>query len=445
MTLQAMREKRAKLVAQMRALIEAAEQENRDLTAEETTEYDGLEAQVTDLNASIKRREKLEATEAHLQQAAPAVAAGNVPGAPGARPPGPEAAREFESIGEFLATVVRNPNDQRLATLYDENAGAPSEGGMRAEQRMDTGSAGGFAVPTQFRATLMEVSPQEARIRPRAMVIPAGTPPDSAITMPALNQDGTNPDNVYGGVTVTWIGEGAAKPESDATLREIKLEPQEVAGHVVLTDKLLRNWAASSALIERLLRGAVISAEDFAFLSGNGIGKPLGLINSGAAYAVNRATSNQITRADMNSMTARILMRGGSPVWLASQSVLPQMQNLRNDIGSPPTGDGALVWNPDLRDNAGNQLLGGYPILWNERSPQLGTKGDLVLTDLSHYLIKDGSGPFVAASPHVKFTENKTVVKIFWNVDGQPWLTAPFKQEGGYEVSPFVVLDAPAG
>jgi HK97 family phage major capsid protein len=338
--------------------------------------------------------------------------------------------------------VVRNPNDQRLATLYDENAG---EGGMRAEQRMDTGSAGGFAVPTQFRATLMEVSPQEARIRPRAMVIPAGTPPDSAITMPALNQDGTNPANVYGGVEVNWIGEGVAKPETDATLREIKLEPQEVAGHVVLTDKLLRNWAAASAVIERLLRGAVISAEDFAFLSGNGVGKPLGLINSGAAYAVNRATSNQITRADINSMTARILMRGGSPVWLASQSVLPQLQNLRNDIGSPPTGDGALVWNPDLRDNAGNQLLGGYPILWNERSPQLGTKGDLVLTDLSHYLIKDGSGPFVAASPHVKFTENKTVVKIFWNVDGQPWLTAPFKQEGGYEVSPFVVLDAPAG
>jgi HK97 family phage major capsid protein len=434
MGLKAKREKRAKLVAQMRDIINAAEEGERELTAEEVAQYDDLEAQVNALNADIDRLERLESTEAHLEQPQPAVASRNGP----QRSSGPEASLEFESIGEFLATVVRNPNDQRLANLYDENAS------VQAEQRMDTGSAGGFAVPTQFRATLMEVGPQEARIRPRATVIQPGTPPDSAITMPALDQSGANPANVYGGVEVNWIGEGAAKPETDATLREIKLEPQEVAGHTVLTDKLLRNWQAASSVIERLLRGAVISAEDFAFLSGDGIAKPLGLINAGASYLVNRESSNQLTRVDINAMTARVLMRGGLPAWLASQSILPQLQSMRNEIGSPPVGDGALVWNPDLRDNAGNQLLGGYPILWNERSPQLGSKGDLVLADLSHYLIKDGSGPFVAASPHVKFTENKTVIKIFWNVDGQPWLTAPFKQEGGYEVSPFVVLDVPS-
>jgi HK97 family phage major capsid protein len=431
MNLQQMREKRAALVAQLRAMIAKAESENRDLTAEEVEQYDATEAEVKNLSASIERRERLEETEAHLAQPAPAVAARNHPGRVA-----PEASREFESLGEFIATVVRNPNDQRLASLYHEQP--------NAEQRMDSGPAGGFAVPTQFRATLMQVSPQEARIRPRAMVIPAGDPPDSAITMPALDQGGTNPANVYGGVEVNWIGEGAAKPETDAALREIKLEPKEVAGHVVLTDKLLRNWVAASAVIERLLREAMISAEDHAFLTGNGVARPLGIINSSAAFTVNRQGASQISRDDINAMTARILMRGGTPVWLASQSILPQLQNLRNDIGSPPTGNGALVWNPDLRDNAGNQLLGGYPILWNERSPQLGSKGDLALVDLSYYLIKDGSGPFVAASPHVKFLENKTVVKIFWNVDGQPWLKAPFKQEGGYEVSPFVVLDVPS-
>ncbi len=68
----------------------------------------------------------------------------------------------------------------------------------------------------------------------------------------------------------------------------------------------------------------------------------------------------------------------------------------------------------------------------------------MLLADWSHYLIKDGSGPFVAASEHVKFTSNKTVIKIFWNVDGAPWLTAPIAEENGYEVSPFVGLDVPA-
>ncbi len=404
-------------------------------TAEDKAEWDRLKAEADKLRGQIANAEEVAELErqAALDEAIPAAARGQ------GIVPGPQPATEFESLGEFMASVVRNPNDQRLANLWHEG-----QDGNRAEQSMGTGAAGGFAVPTQFRGTLMEVSPQEARIRPRAQVIPAGTPPDSAITMPALDQTGATPGNVYGGVTVDWIGEGGEKPETDADLREIKLEPQEVAGYVKISDKLLRNWQAASAILERLLRGAIISAEDFAFLSGNGIGKPQGLIGSGAAYAVNRETANQISRVDINAMTARILMRGGMPAWLASQSVLPQLQNMRNEVGSPPTGDGALVWNPDLRDNAGNQLLGGYPILWNERSPQLGTKGDLVLTDLSYYLIKDGSGPFVAASEHVHFTQNKTVIKVFWNVDGQPWLTAPFKQEGGYEVSPFVVLDVPA-
>jgi HK97 family phage major capsid protein len=83
-------------------------------------------------------------------------------------------------------------------------------------------------------------------------------------------------------------------------------------------------------------------------------------------------------------------------------------------------------------------------VRWNNRSVGLGSKGDIVLADWFYYVIKDGSGPFVAASEHVLFRQNKTVVKIFWNVDGAPWLTAPIKEENGYEVSPFVGLDVPA-
>jgi len=45
----------------------------------------------------------------------------------------------------------------------------------------------------------------------------------------------------------------------------------------------------------------------------------------------------------------------------------------------------------------------------------------------------------------VHFTQNKTVIKAFWLVDGQPWLAGPITQEGGYQVSPFVALDVPAG
>lgn len=243
MSLKALREKRAKLVADMRGILDAASQDDdRELTEEEAANYDDLKGQVAKLDSQIEREQEVSGMEAALETPDPAVAQRSGPGGNIPRAGGPEASREFESLGEFLATVVRNPNDQRLANLYDEEAGAVGQDGLRAEQRMDTGASGGFMVPTQFRSDLMRVDPQASIIRPRATVIPPGDPPDSAVTIPALDQTGTVPANVYGGVTVDWIAEGASKPETDAALREIKLEPQEVAGHVILTDKLLRNW-----------------------------------------------------------------------------------------------------------------------------------------------------------------------------------------------------------
>lgn len=431
---QKLREARAKAVLAMRAILDLGVKEDRDLTEAEAAEYDKLKAACATLAGQIARLEGQAQIEAEQQAVTPARAtAARLPA-----PPGPSAPQAFESLGEFLHAVTYRPTDPRLQ--WAASAGAD----VTAEQRMDTGSLGGFAVPTQFLPTLLEVAPSEAAIRPRARVIAAGDPPDAAITMPALDQTGTNPANTYGGVEVTWIAEGATKPETAAAFREITLQPKEVAAHIVVTDKLLRNWAAASAVLENLLRGARVSAEEHAFLTGNGVGRPLGLVNSGAAYLVNRVTSTEVNLPDVQAMAARLLMRGGSPIWLASQSIIPQLLTLRNAIGSPPVGDGSLVWAPNARDTANNQMLMGYPIIWHERSPALGTKGDLVLSDLSYYLIKDGSGPFVAASPHVHFKENKTVIKLFWNVDGQPWLTEPFTGEGGFDVSPFVVLDVPA-
>ena len=73
--------------------------------------------------------------------------------------------------------------------------------------------------------------------------------------------------------------------------------------------------------------------------------------------------------------------------------------------------------------------------------PALGSEGDLCLCDFSYYLIKDGSGPYVAASEHVYFKNNKTVIKAFWNVDGQAWMKEPLTlEDGSTQVSPFVFL-----
>lgn len=448
MNLKALRASRKAKIEAMRALIAGADAAGLTaLSAEDQSTYDDLRAEVDSLTASITTLEAQDELEASMNERRPAAASrqGQEPGAgagAGAnvggalRAGGPEAVKEFESFGEFMYAVRFNQNDQRLATLFNENAGAnASEIGVSAEQRMDTGSSGGFMVPTQFRSEIMRIDPAESIVRPRANVIPAGSPPDAAIVMPALDQTGEGPSNVFGGVEVKWIAEGDEKPDTDAKFREIKLEPHEVAGTITVTDKLLRNWQAAGPFLEGLLSGAVRQAEDFAFIRGTGVGQPLGYINSKAALTIPRSVANQVNYRDLVAMLSQLLMRGGSPVWIASQSVLPQILTLKDD-------EGRFIYNANAREGVGQTLL-GYPLVWNNRASGLGNDGDISLVDFSKYLIKDGSGPFIASSEHVLFKQNKTVIKIFWNVDGQPWLTEPFKEENGYEVSPFLVLGAP--
>ncbi len=424
--LKELRAKKVKLLEEMKAILDMADSEERSITEDEETLYDEKSAQLEQVEKEIEEAEKAETRKAELE--AKIEESRQVSNPLPFRPVTyrAEDPKEFESLGEFFFSVRFNRNDPRLYDLYHEAE-------TRA-QSMGVGSEGGFAVPTQFIGTLLEVTPQEAIFRPRCTVIPAGSPPDASVSMPALDQGASK--NMYGGVQVQWIGEGATKPETDAALREVTLEPNEVAGHIVTTDKLLRNWGAASAVLERLLRNAVIGSEETAFYNGTGVGQPLGLLSNPGRIDYARATANQISFADVSGMYARLLMgRGTTPVWIASQTCIPQLVNIRD------TGNNNL-WVQSAADGLPPTLY-GYPVLFHERAVGLGTAGDLILADLSYYLIKDGSGPFVATSEHFYFTSNKTVFKVFWNVDGQSWLNEPIPLEGSTSntVSPFIVLN----
>lgn len=415
------RELRAKIeenLARLRAFLDTADEEKRDLTDEETQQYEATEQETDKLKRDLVRLEKLAAEEEDMQ------AREDTPHLPNwkraNKPP-----QEFRSFGEFICAVRFNPGDPRLQDCeYVETRGA-------GDQSMGVGTEGGFMVPEQFRPELLQVQPQEGIFRPRSLVIPAGDPPDAKVTMPSLDQ--TTSENVYGGIVVEWVAEGGTKNITDIRFKEYSMEPHEVAGYTVVTDKLLRNWQAASAFIGGQFRKAIIGAEDYAFLRGNGVGKPLGLLNQPSKVNVTRTTANSIATGDILNMYARIKM-GGSFVWIGSQTIIPELYAIQGGAS-----ENLFIMN--AAPPAPGTLL-GIPIMWNDRAPALGSEGDLILADLSYYMIKDGSGPFVDASPHVYFTQNKTVIKAFWNVDGNSWLTAPLPLEGSTSntVSPFVVL-----
>ena len=131
----------------------------------------------------------------------------------------------------------------------------------------------------------------------------------------------------------------------------------------------------------------------------------------------------------------------GSAVWACSPTVVPKLLQLQDganraiflQIGSPDKG--AITAAP-------NWALLGRPIFPTEKLPALGTKGDLILSDPSLYVVGDRMSVEVAASEHVNFLKNQMTWRVVERVDGQPWLeNAITLQDASSKVSPFVVLN----
>ncbi|QKS71911.1 phage major capsid protein [Paenalkalicoccus suaedae] len=397
-----LRQKKKEYVDEARSALSQAQAENRSMNSDEQSKFDKAQREVRNITKQIENEEAMLEMDRSFE-----------PNTREQRQDPEQKQNEFRDIGEFIQAVR-------------------FQGEKRDSLKMSNGENGGFLVPDQFLDQIMEVQSQDAIFRPRASIIPAGSEPDAGVTFPALDQSGDK--GVYSGVSVNWIGEGQEKPQTQPSFRDVTLRPHEVAAHIVVTDKLLRNSQAAGAIIQRLLRNAILASEDSAFLRGDGVAKPLGVIGHKSNVNVNRLAANSIEYPDIVAMYAKMKL-GGPMVWITSQETLPQLMTIKDE-------NGRYIWQPNAREGAPGTLL-GVPVLINERSPRLGAKGDLILCDLNYYMIKDGSALSIAASEHVKFTENKTIIKAFWNVDGQPWLNSPLKLENGYEVSPFVILDVP--
>jgi HK97 family phage major capsid protein len=413
-----LRQEKEETLTAMRGMLDKADEEKRGLSADEQSAYDVLDAKLESILKRIQAEDKIAGLEAQRNDVVNPFKGVAIHAVKKEY----DADKEFKNLGEFADCIANRPTDRRLLEIR--------------EQQMGTGTTGGFAIPEQWKAEIWGIAPQVGIVRPRATVIPAGSPPDAKLTMPAIDQ--TSGANMYGGVTLVHTGEGVTITETTAKLREISWEPKEISGFIVATNKLLTNWDAATAFLTTQLRGAMVAAEDYDFLRGDGVNRALGIINNPAAIVYGRAGASAIAFADIYGMLARLKM-GGSPVWIASQTVIPQLAAMV-DAGSHSVWLGGALMG-SAKEGMPSSLF-GIPIVFSDRLPTLGTKGDLILADMSYYIIKDGSGPFLSWTEHVYWTANKSAVKIVWNVDGKAWLTEPLILEGttASTVSPFVVL-----
>lgn len=300
---------------------------------------------------------------------------------------------------------------------------------------------GGFLIPEELRSEILSNSLETSIVRPRARVVPM-----SSLTLPFPAVDETShASSVFGGIVAYWTEEGATATESQAAFTTIKLEAKKLVIYCEAPNELVADAPAFQMFLDEMLPEATAYFEDDAFLTGGGVGEPLGVLNGSAVVSVTETTSNLIDWPDIVSMYSRVLPQSmGRGVWIAAPDTFPQLAtmtvNVQNVAGTENVG-GSAIWLQNGVVGPPVTIL-GRPVIFSEKVPALGTTGALSFIDFGFYLIGDRQAMQASSSAHVKFASDKTAYKIVERVDGRPWLNSALTPRNGSSatLSPFVTL-----
>ncbi|MCS6851556.1 MAG: phage major capsid protein [Gemmataceae bacterium] len=333
-------------------------------------------------------------------------------------------------FGDWLLHVARN-DARYLEKTY---------GSVHAKAALGeaSGTTGGYLVPPEFHQRLMAIVAEENFIRPRAFVQPMAS---ATLQFPLLDitsvpSAGQSP--FLGGVVMHWTEEAQTRVETEPRFRMMELKAHELSGYAVSSNVLLQDAALGlERFLYTLFGKAIAWYEEYAFLQGDGVGKPLGMMKAPARLTVPRAAAGDFQYADAARMLARLLPASQKrAIWVMHPYVIEKAVQLADNSGR-------LVWVPNI--GGAQEKVPGHlfnlPIFTTQKVPALGQPGDVLLLDPSLYVIGDRMTVEIAASEHVHFLKNQMTWRVVERVDGQPWLDRPITlQDASSTVSPFVVL-----
>ncbi|MFO0876496.1 MAG: phage major capsid protein [Gemmataceae bacterium] len=341
------------------------------------------------------------------------------------------------TFGRFLLAVRQH--DQRTLEEMGSRFIEWDDVEKKTAMSTQTGTTGGYLVPTEFHERIMGLVVERSIVRPRATLIPmAGRscqiPAIDVVTAPSAGDTA-----LLGGVVARWTEEAASLNETEPTLRQVELTNYELSGYSKVSSTLLADSAIGlETFLMRLFSRAIAWYEDYAFLRGNGVGKPLGILAwPGLTSPSARSTANQFRLADVAAMYAKLLAGGDdrSICWVIHPTVLAQLIQMTG-------GDQVIFLGNDLQRRPRMKIL-NYDVEVSEKVPALGSANDVTLGDFQHYLIGDRQQIEIAYSEHVAFLTNQSVWRFVSRVGGQPWLRDKVTlADATSTVSPFIGLPA---
>jgi len=351
-----LREKRAQAWDAAKAFLDEKRGNDGLISAEDAATYDRMEAEVVNLGKEIERLERQAALDQELSKPA------SVPitGRPGDVSREEKGGRASDAYKAAFWQVMRNktvPHEVYNALKIGED------------------DHGGYLAPDEFQRTLIEALEEQNIFRQLARGISTAS---GDRKIPVVASKGT----------AAWIEEGAAYPESDDTFGQISIGAYKLATMIKVSEELLNDSVFDiAAYIAREFARRIGAAEEEAFFTGTGSGKPTGILaEGGAQVGVTAAGAAAITMDEVMDLyySLRAPYRR-SAVFLMNDATVKALRKLKNNSGD-------YLWQPSVVANTPDTIL-GKPVHTSAFMPTLAAGNKTILFgDLSYYWIADREG-----------------------------------------------------
>ena len=437
-------EPRLKNVVALKSLVTSSNEDVTQVTEAQAEQDKPERAVVPDTQTNIIGVIKMEIEETKLQemlaQAAEAGATKAIAATEPVKTSGnvqvvtDEGDREFKTLAEHaravkdFTTSYGRKVDPRLSRLIGAtkavqgaSEGNPADGGILLEPTL----AGQVMQPVH------EVGPFYAG----ASKIPAGENSNSGYVL-AVNETSRVTGSRWGGLRGYRLAEGDALTKSKPNFRKVQWELKKYGVLVYGTDELLKDARQFSAIVEQGSREELAFMMNDDIFRGLGVSGAQGIMNSSALITVTRDTGSAIKGADISAMWQRLYLRSkANAAWYINPDCAAQLDSLF------AVGSTAVLFPYAGYTADGVRTLYGKPIIETEFNASLNTTGDILLADLSQYVVFEKGGIESASSIHVEFLTDQEVFRYIARMDGSANVASALTPANGSSTtSPFVVL-----
>lgn len=354
-----LREKRAKAWDAAKAFLDTKRGGDGLLSAEDTSTYDKMEADVVALGKEIERLERQSVIDAELSKATSNPITNT-----------PSKGTE-EKTGRASAEYKRS-----FWNAMRTRAGEGLDPVVKNALQIGTDTEGGYLVPDEFERNLVEALEEENIFRRLANVI---TTSSGDRKIPVVASKGT----------ASWIDEEGAIPESDDSFGQVSIGAYKLGTLIKVSEELLNDSVFNlESYISREFARRIGNKEEESFFGGDGSGKPTGILaaTGGAQLGVTTAGATAITLDEVLDLFYSLKAPyRNKAVFVMNDSTVKAIRKLKDSQGQ-------YLWQPSIQAGTPDTIL-NRPLYTSAYVPAIAAAAKTIaFGDFSYYWVADRQG-----------------------------------------------------